>query len=125
VDVVSQWNCGWKRNPGTIDVNGNYSAPALLPTPNAITIAAAKAGKPSVAASSAVTLLNPIPVATGISPPQVNVGPFTLTITGSEFVNGATVSFGGSMLATTFVSNTQLTASGTATSAQVEAVAGG
>jgi hypothetical protein len=114
---------GGKATLGTIDANGNYSAPALLPTPNTITIAAAETAKPSENASSAVTLLNPIPVVTGMSPPQVNVGTFTLTITGSEFVNGATVSFGGTTLATTFVSRTQLTASGTATSAQVGAAA--
>jgi uncharacterized protein (DUF1800 family) len=114
---------GGNATLGTIDANGNYSAPALLPTPNAITIAAAETAKPSENASSEVTLLNPIPVVAGISPPQVNVGTFTLTITGSEFVNGATVSFGGTTLATTFVSSTQLTASGMATSAQVGAVA--
>jgi uncharacterized protein (DUF1800 family) len=107
---------------GTIDANGNYSAPAVLPTPNTITVTAAETAKPSETASSAVTLLNPIPVVTGISPPQVNVGTFTLTITGSDFVSGATVSFGGTTLATSFASSTQLTASGTATPAQVGAV---
>jgi uncharacterized protein (DUF1800 family) len=107
---------------GTIDANGSYSAPAVLPTPNTITVTAAETAKPSETASSAVTLLNPIPVVTGISPPQLNVGTFTLTISGSEFVNGATVSFGGTALTTSFVSSTQLTASGTATPAQVGAV---
>ena len=114
---------GGNATLGTIDANGNYSAPALLPAPNTISITAAEAGKPSEYASSAVTLLNPIPMVTGISPPQVNVGSFTLTITGSDFVNGATVSFGGTTLATTFVSSTQLTASGMASAAQVGTVA--
>jgi uncharacterized protein (DUF1800 family) len=114
---------GGNATLGTIDANGNYSAPAVLPTPNTITIAAAETAKPSVSANSAVTLLNPIPVVTGISPSQVNVGTFTLTITGNDFVNGATVSFGGATLTTSFVSSTQLTASGTATPAQVGSVA--
>jgi uncharacterized protein (DUF1800 family) len=114
---------GGNATLGAIDANGNYSAPAVLPAPNAITIGAAETAKPSVTASSAVTLLNPIPVVTGISPSQVNVGTFTLTITGSDFVNGATVSFGATTLATTFVSSTQLTASGTATPAQVGSAA--
>jgi hypothetical protein len=113
---------GGNATLGTMDANGNYSAPAVLPTPNTITITAAETAKPSESARSAVTLLNPIPVMTGISPPQVNVGTFTMTITGSEFVNGATVSFGGTTLWTSFVSSTQLTASGTATPAQVGAV---
>jgi uncharacterized protein (DUF1800 family) len=113
---------GGNATLGTIDANGNYSAPTALPAPNTIAIAAAETAKPSETASSVVTLLNPIPVVTGISPPQVNVGTFTLTISGSDFVNGATVSFGGATLATSFVSSTQLTASGTATPAQVGAV---
>jgi len=107
---------------GTIDAGGNYTAPAALPTPNTVTIAAVESGKSSETASSSVTLLNPIPVVTGIAPPQVNVGTFTLTITGSDFVSGATVTFGSTTLATTYVSSTQLTASGTATPSEVGAV---
>ncbi len=108
---------------GTIDANGNYTAPAALPSPNTITIEAVETSKSSQSASSGVTLLNPIPQISGVTPASVNVGTFTLTIHGSDFVNGATVSFGGANLSTTFVSSTQLTASGTATSAQVGSVA--
>ena len=107
---------------GTIDANGNYIAPAALPSPNTITIEAVETSKSSESASSGVTLLNPIPQVSGVTPSSVNVGPFTLTINGSDFVSGATVSFGGANLSTTFVSSTQLTASGTATSAQVGSV---
>jgi uncharacterized protein (DUF1800 family) len=114
---------GGNATLGTIDAGGNYTAPAVLPTPNTVTIAAVESGKSSETASSAVTLLNPIPVVTGIAPPQVNVGTFTLTITGSDFVSGATVTFGSTTLATTYVSSTQLTATGTATAAEVGAVA--
>lgn len=113
---------GGNATLGTIDANGNYSAPGVLPAPNSITIAAAETAKPSETASSSVTLLNPIPVVTGISPPQVDVGAFTLTITGSDFVSGATVTFGGATLTTAYISSTQLTASGTATPAQVGSV---
>ena len=114
---------GGNATLGTIDAGGNYTAPAVLPTPNTVTIAAVESGKSSETASSSVTLLNPIPVVTGIAPPQVNVGTFTLTITGSDFVSGATVTFGSTTLATTYVSSTQLTATGTATAAEVGAVA--
>ncbi len=107
---------------GTIDANGNYIAPAALPSPNTITIEAVETSKSSESASSGVTLLNPIPQVSGVTPSSVNVGPFTLTINGSDFVSGATVSFGGANLSTTFVSSTQLTASGTAISAQVGSV---
>jgi len=45
------------------------------------------------------------------------VGNFTLVVTGQHFASGAVVSFGGTFLTTTFVSPTQLTATGTASSA--------
>jgi len=46
------------------------------------------------------------------------VGSFSLTVTGANFVTGSQVLFGGTALATTFVSRTQLTAIGTSTTAQ-------
>jgi uncharacterized protein (DUF1800 family) len=108
---------------GTIDSAGNYTAPTILPSPNTVSIEVAETAKASVNSSSAVTLWNPVPIITSITPSQVGVGAFTLTISGSDFVNGATVSFGGSNLTTTFVSSTQLTAAGTATTSQVGVVA--
>jgi uncharacterized protein (DUF1800 family) len=114
---------GGSTTLGTIDANGNYLAPAVLPTPNSVTISAAETSKPSLAGTSDVTLLNPIPQITGVAPSQISVGAFTLTISGADFVNGATVSFGSSNLTTTFNSSTQLTASGTATTAQIGSVA--
>jgi uncharacterized protein (DUF1800 family) len=114
---------GGSTATGTIDTNGNYTAPATLPSPNTVTIEAADASKKSVNSSSAVTLWNPIPQISNVSPAQFDVGAFSLTITGSGFVSGATVAFAGANLATTFVSSTQLTASGTASVSQVGSVA--
>ena len=55
---------------------------------------------------------NPVPVLTALSPTSATVGDaaFTLTVTGSGFVTGSTVNWGGAARATTFVSSTQLTA---------------
>jgi len=114
---------GGNTTLGTIDVNGNYQAPAILPMPNSVTISAAETSKPSITGSSSVTLLNPIPQISSVVPSQINVGAFTITISGADFVNGATVSFGSTTLTTTFNSSTQLTASGTATSTQIGSVA--
>jgi uncharacterized protein (DUF1800 family) len=114
---------GGNAATGLIDATGNYTAPSTLPSTNTITIQAAEASKSSVNSSSAVTLWNPIPQVAGVNPNQINVGSFNLTVTGSGFVNGATISFGGANLTTTFVSSTQLTASGTASVAQVGSVA--
>jgi uncharacterized protein (DUF1800 family) len=103
---------------GTIDATGNYTAPSTLPSPNTVTIEVAETKKTSVTSSSAVTLWNPVPQISGISPAQVNVGAITLTISGSNFVNGATASFGGANLTIMSVSGTQIIATGTANVAQ-------
>ena len=55
---------------------------------------------------------NPTPAITSLSPTGVvaGSGALTLTVNGTGFVSGATVSFGGANKTTTFVSSTQLTA---------------
>ncbi len=66
------------------------------------------------ATSPAVSVANisPTPTITALSPSQVAAGSaaFTLTVTGTGYVTGATVQVGGSSRATTFVSATQLIA---------------
>jgi hypothetical protein len=77
---------------------------------------------PGGGASNAVnlTINNPIAVLTSLSPPSASVGgpAFTLTVNGSNFVSNSVVRFAGSNRTTTFVSNTQLTASITASDIQ-------
>ena len=65
------------------------------------------------AANVSLGVVNPLPVATGISPQNLLVQntPATVTITGSRFVPGSLVRVNGSSRATTFVSRTQLQAS--------------
>ena len=55
---------------------------------------------------------NPVPTLSSISPTSavVNGAGFTLTVNGSNFVNGSTVRFNGAAKTTTFVSSTQITA---------------
>jgi uncharacterized protein (DUF1800 family) len=113
---------GGNSTIGTIDGSGNYSAPAVVPTPNSISVEAVSAASASSSGSSPITLMNPVPIVSGASPASIPVGTFTLTVTGSEFVSGAQVMFGGAALTTTFVSSTQLTATGTATAGQVGTV---
>jgi hypothetical protein len=52
------------------------------------------------------------PIATNLAPSSVLIGSgaFTLTVTGSNFVNGSVVNFNGSARVTSFVSATQLSA---------------
>src|SRR5208282_1867784 len=58
------------------------------------------------------TIDNPVPTAGSLSPTGAIAGgpAFTLTVNGTNFVNGATVLWNGSARTTTFVSSTQVTA---------------
>jgi len=66
--------------------------------------------------TQAVTLngtgTNPAPAITSLSPVSATAGgaPFTLTVNGTGFVNGAVVNFNGAAKTTAFVSATQVTA---------------
>ncbi|GEM_PF-3563514 len=67
---------------------------------------------PGGGTSTAVNFVvqNPIPAIASLSPASLVAGAAaqTLTVTGTGFVNGSSVSFNGTPRATTFVSNTQL-----------------
>ena len=108
---------------GFMDTHGTYAPPGNVPNPNTITVTAVSVADPTKKASSTLTLLNPTPILTAVSPTSIGVGPFMLTITGSRFVSGSKVNFGGQALTTTFVSTTELTATGSATAAQAGNVA--
>ena len=109
---------GGNATVGRISTTGVYTAPAALPTPNSVSIEATSSSNPSLSGKSSIMLENPVPTVTTVSPAAVPVGNFSVTITGSKFVNGAEVMFGGQALTTKFVSATQLTATGTTTAAQ-------
>jgi len=108
---------GGSSTVGTIDSSGNYTAPPALPSPNTVSVTATSSADSAKSASSSVILLNPTPVLAGISPASTNLGSYTLTVTGSGFVSGAQVLVGPAALTTTYLSSTQLTATGTASAA--------
>lgn len=113
---------GGNATVGTITTNGAYSAPSTLPAPNSIVIEAVSAADSISNASSDVTLWNPTPVISSVIPMSFESGVFTLTVTGTKFVSGAQVLFGGSALTTNYVSSTQVTARGSEPTAGTYAV---
>lgn len=66
----------------------------------------------SMGCGSSSTPQNPVPTLTSLSPTTVVAGSqaFSLTLTGSNFIQGSAVNFGGNAKSTTYVSATQLTA---------------
>jgi hypothetical protein len=114
---------GGNTTTGTIDATGLYTAPASLPTPNTITVTATSAADSTKQGNSGVTLGNPMPVLTSVTPNTIAAGAFSITLNGSGFVKTSTVTFGGQTLTTMYVSPTELQAVGNATPAQVGSVA--
>ncbi|MGB8542916.1 MAG: IPT/TIG domain-containing protein [Candidatus Acidiferrales bacterium] len=125
VTGTTNQNVNWSVNSiaggnssfGTISASGAYTAPASLPNPNTITVSAVSTVDSTASGASSVTLWNPTPTISDVSPATFAAGAYTLNVTGTNFVNGAQVLFGGASATTTFVSSTQLTATATASTA--------
>jgi hypothetical protein len=121
-----QWSVngsvGGNASVGTIDAAGKYTAPAALPNPNSITILGTAAADAKASGSSKVTLLNPAPTLSKVSPASFTAGAYTLTISGSNFVAGSQVLFGGTSVTTKYVSPSQLTATGAISTAGMYSV---
>jgi uncharacterized protein (DUF1800 family) len=100
-----------------------YAPPADVPTPNTLTLTVISNADPTKKATSTITLVNPAPTVTSVTPSSIGVGAFMLTVTGTRFVNGATVNFGGHPLTTLFISPTELNATGSAIASQAGNVA--
>ena len=93
------------------NVNATYTPPASIPSSgNVVTINAYMSSYPTLATSYTLTLLNPVPTVTSVTPAQlVPGGTQTVTLTGSGFVPGMTVTLNGATLSTTYVSSTRAT----------------
>ncbi len=108
---------GGDSKSGTISSVGVYTAPNAIPSNAPITVTATSTSTgtsaPVRTANAYVILTMPVPRVTSIAPLAVSCGPYTLTITGSNFFPGTVVMADGVALQTTYVSGTKLTASGT------------
>ena len=101
---------------GTIDTTGLYTAPATLPAPNTVTVTAATVTGPSQSGTASLTIVNPAPVVSSISPATVNAGSgnTTLTVTGTGFCAQSVVELGGTALPTLYVNPTAVDGGGPA-----------
>jgi uncharacterized protein (DUF1800 family) len=98
---------------GTIDANGLYTAPAITPSPsNVVTITAlARQFPQDTPGSVTISVLNPVPVISSVTPSGFSEGTTTVTVSGTQFVYGAQIYWQGAAVPTTFVSGTELAAS--------------
>jgi hypothetical protein len=98
---------------GQINASGQYVAPTVVPNPSVVTVRATSTASPTSSGSASVTVI-PLPNIMSVTPSPVPVGNFTITINGVGFLSGSVIAFDGAALATTFVSSTRLTATGSA-----------
>lgn len=96
---------------GTIDSNGLYTAPAIVPVPNSVVITSVASGHDYPPGSATIAVLNPIPVLDSVTPSKFPEGTLQVEVDGSQFVYGAQISWNGAPIATTFISSTKLLAS--------------
>src|SRR5713226_272572 len=113
---------GGNATVGTISPGGLYTAPPVAPTPNVVTVKATSTVDTTKFGTAQATIQQPTPWVWGVAPNPLVTGPISLSINGAGFVPGAVAQFGGVNLATTYVNATTLTATGTATAAQIGTV---
>src|SRR5262249_14680943 len=92
---------GGSPDLGQISDGGLYTAPAVVPQPNSVSISATSKVDTTAKGSVNVAVLNPVPVIQSLSPNQVNVNlPFPLIVKGTGFVAGSKVMMGDTPLTT-------------------------
>jgi len=111
---VVQWN-GSARATAVVSstqLQGSIMATDIAAGANNMVTVANPAGQGGVSAGFALTVNNPVPALSGVSPTALAAGgpAFTLTVTGSNFVPTSVVQFNGAARPTTFVSSTTLQA---------------
>ncbi len=97
---------------GVISSSGLYTAPTTLPSPNTVTVTAVSVDNSAQSASAAVTIINPQPVISSVSPATIALGTagVKVTVTGTGFANGSVVELGSTALPTLYWNPTALTA---------------
>lgn len=102
---------------GSMDGNGNYTAPTTLGTLAGVTITATSQADTTKQASATVTFQNPSPTLTSITPGTIAPGAFQLTLYGTGFVSTSVVNFGGQALKANYATATMITVVGTVANA--------
>lgn len=116
VNWIVNGAAGGNSSVGLISTAGLYTAPAAVPAGGSVTVQAASVDSPSATGSATVTITAPPspPVLSSVAPNSGAQGTnVAVTLTGSNFLPGATLAIGGtgvSATGITIVSATQINA---------------
>jgi uncharacterized protein (DUF1800 family) len=108
------WKVSGGATNGSIDSNGLFHAPTVVPQPNLISINYTANGQTS---AHSIQILNPVPVVNVVAPTVLRSAISTITVSGSKFAKGAVVLVNGNAVPTIFTDSGHLLA--TVTAAQV------
>ena len=103
---------GGTSTAATVSASGLYTAPAVPPSPNTVTVKATSVPTPSAMGTAEVTVSNPAPMLESIAPTSTIAGPadVSLVATGTGFAIQSVVMLGSTALQTTLDASTRLTA---------------
>ncbi len=113
---------GGNATYGTVTPAGLYTAPAVIPAVNVVTVRATSTAMPAVYGDSTVTISQPAVVVWSTYPASFVSGAITLSLNGNNFNPQSTVQVNGVTWMSSYVSPTSLKASGTLAQAGTFAV---
>jgi uncharacterized protein (DUF1800 family) len=109
-----QWVVLGGSSNGSIDANGNYVAPSLVPTPSTISVGYIVGSGISM---GTVTVVDAAPAILSVSPAQLTRLSSAVDVTGSGFLPGSILSIGAAQVPTTYIDASHLSATVTLASA--------
>jgi uncharacterized protein (DUF1800 family) len=98
---------------GTIDADGNFTAPEIPPANNIVEIEAVSVSRAGFSGKAVVTLLNPTPVIASLDPKTLTYGEQAIVVNGNGFVADSQVKMNNVALPTKFISSKRLTTTAT------------
>jgi uncharacterized protein (DUF1800 family) len=113
VDWTVNGVVGGNATTGTIAADGTYTAPLnIAAVGGTVKVGAVSKKDPAAKGESTVTLQNPVPTISSLTPTVIPLGNANFTINGNGFAPGATVSVGGVAMSATVNSLTRITVTG-------------
>ncbi len=91
---------------GTVSTKGLFTASAIVPQNNAVTVTATNTADKTKSGSVTLKITQPPVQLWSISPTSTPAGQFTIQLNGANFAANSVVNFGGMPLATTLISST-------------------
>lgn len=105
---------GGNASIGTVSSTGLYTAPAVVPSPNAVTVKITSVADPTKTAAVTLTITERVVHLWSSYPSSVPVGSYSVSLNGVNFSAASVASVNGQAVASTLVSGTSLRITGVA-----------